>query len=140
MATSRHLWVRDLLAKLAVPGNINNAVALIAQIQAEGGEARFNPLNTTLPMPGATDYNAVHVKNYVSYGQGLDATAQTLRQDNMAKLLGALRRGDSARAYWVALGSSPWGTHPPGGSTIDSFLDDIRKHWYDRAMKPIAGT
>lgn len=140
MATSRHLWVRDLLAKLGVPGNINNAVALVAQIQAEGGEARFNPLNTTLPMPGATDYNAVHVKNYGSYAQGLDATVQTLRQDNMAKLLAALRRGDSARAYWVALGSSPWGTRPPGAMGIDSFLDDIRRHWYDRAMKPIAGT
>lgn len=138
--TSRHLWVRDLLAKLGVPGNINNAVAVIAQIQAEGGEARFNPLNTTLPMPGATDYNGVHVKNYTSYAQGLDATVRTLRQANMAKLLAALKRGDSSRGYWVALGTSPWGTHPPGGSSIDAFLDDIRRHWYDRSMKTIAGT
>jgi hypothetical protein len=138
--TSRHLWVRDLLASLLVPGSLANVLAIIAQIQAEGGEALFNPLNTTLHMPGATDYNSVHVKDYLTYAQGLTATANTLRQPNMHLLMAALKKGDSTRGYWVALGASPWGTKPPGGKTIDAFLADVRKHWMARAMIPIAGT
>jgi hypothetical protein len=140
MATSRHLWTRDLLASLLVPGSLQNTLALIAQIQAEGGGALFNPLNTTLPMPGATDYNSVHVKNYLTYSQGVTATANTLRQSNMRLLLDALKKADSAKGYWVALAASPWGTVPPGGMTIDAFLADIRTHWMARVMVPIAGT
>jgi hypothetical protein len=140
MATSRHLWTRDLLALLACPGSLQNTLALIAQIQAEGGSAAFNPLNTTLNAPGATDYNYVHVKNYISYQQGLSATAATLKQANMKPLMDALKKGNSAKSYWVALGISPWGTSPPGGMTIDAFLADIRTHWMARAMVPIAGT
>lgn len=140
MATSRHLWTRDLLKLLSARGTYYNALSIIAQIQAEGGSAHFNPLNTTLPMPGATDYNDVHVKNYVSYAQGLDATVQTLKQANMVKLLTELKRGTSSRSYWVALGESPWGTKPPGTMGIDAFLDDVRNNWYDRAMLTIAGT
>lgn len=138
--TSRHLWTRDLLQQLSCPGSYYNALSIIAQIQAEGGGALFNPLNTTLPMPGATDYNSVHVKNYRSYDQGLVATARTLQQPNMRLLLKALKDGSSSEDYWRALGSSPWGTKPPGGSTVVQFLNDVRAHWMDRAMQPIAGT
>jgi hypothetical protein len=140
MSTSRHLWVRDLLGALAVPGTYNNALSLIAQMQAEGGSAKFNPLNTTRDMPGATDYNTVHVKNYRSYGQGIDASARTLRQPNMAALLEELRAANSSSGYWRALGASPWGTKPPSGVTIEAFLNDVRRHWYERCMLPIAGT
>jgi hypothetical protein len=137
---TRHLYAVDVIRGLGVPGSLENVLGLVAQMQAEGGSARFNPLNTTLAMPGATDYNGVHVKNYVSWDQGMAATIQTLRQSNMAKLMLELRRGTSARAYWVALGLSPWGTRPPGGMSIDAFLSDVRAHWTDRAMQGIAGT
>jgi hypothetical protein len=140
MATSRHLWVRDLLQLLGVPGSYYNALALVAQCQAEGSPARFNPLATTYPMPGATDVNSVHVKSYTSYAQGLDATALTLQQPNMAPLLTALTRGTSSTAYWEGLAVSPWGTHPPGGLTIEAWLDDCRRHWFAYAMGTIVGT
>lgn len=140
MSTSRHIWTRDLLEALDVPGSLENFVAVIAQIQAEGGQAKFNPLNTTLRALGSQDYNAVHVQSYASYSSGLAATASTLKQANMAKLLSALKLGSSAHAYWAALAVSPWGTKPPGGMAIDAFLDDTRRHWSDRAMKAIAGT
>lgn len=140
MPTSRHLWTRDLLHMLGVPGSYPNALSIIAQCQAEGGSARFNPLNTTLPMDGATDYNSVHVKNYASYGSGLAATTKTLQQANMALLLHELKAGNSSLSYWRALAASPWGTKPPGGKGVDAFLDDVRRHWYDRCMIAIAGT
>lgn len=140
MATSRHLWTRDLLALLACPGSYYNALSIVAQCQAEGGSAMFNPLNTTLAMTGATNYNSVGVKNYTSYAQGLDATARTLKQANMATLLAALKEGSSSIGYWRLLAASPWGTKPPTGVSITAFLDDTRRHWYDRSMTPIAGT
>lgn len=140
MCQTRHVWVRDLLVAVACPGSLENAVALVAQCQAEGGTARFNPLNCTVKAPGSTDYNKVPVQNYVSYAQGQSVTAGMLRQQNMAGLLDALKIGTSAVSYWNALAKSPWGTHPPSGYTVATWLDDVRVHWFARAMICIAGT
>lgn len=140
MSKSRHVFAADLLDELGAPGSLANALALVAQIQAEGGGAKFNPLNTTLPAVGATDYNKVHVKNYMTYEQGVAATAATLRQTNMAKLHTALMSGKDAATYWAVLPSSPWGTKPPGGMSATAFLADVERHWFARAMLPISGT
>lgn len=139
--TSRHLFVRDLLVRLGCPGTQENATALIAQCQAEGGAAKFNPLNSTVKRPGSTDYNdnVPPVQNYASYAQGLEATASTFRQANMKPLLDALKAGTSASVYWSKL-PGKWGTKPPVGYTRASWLADTRKHWYDRSMVVVAGT
>lgn len=140
MSKSRHVFAADLLDELGVPGSLANALAIIAQIQAEGGKALFNPLNTTLPAAGAKDYNSVHVKNYMTYEQGVAATAATLRQANMSRLLAALKIGKDAGTYWAVLPTSPWGTKPPGGMSATAFLADVQAHWFARAMLPISGT
>lgn len=140
MSQTRHVWVRDLLVALRAPGTLENAVALVGQCQAEGGSARFNPLNCTVKAAGSTDYNKVPVQNYATYQQGIDVTAQMLRQSNMSKLLAALMKGTAATDYWSALAVSPWGTHPPSGYTVVEWLDDVRGHWFARAMVAIAGT
>jgi hypothetical protein len=51
---------------------------LKAWARAEGGTAAFNPLNTTEPWRGATDYNSAGVKNYPSGRAGIAATVATL--------------------------------------------------------------
>lgn len=140
MSQTRHVWVRDLLLALDAPGTLENAVALVAQCQAEGGSAKFNPLNCTVKEPGSTDYNKVPVQNYVSYVQGLHVTSGMLQQSNMKALFAALKKGDSAPNYWAALAISPWGTHPPQGYTVLTWLADVRTHWFERAMLPISGT
>lgn len=75
----RETWARDVLAGL---GNARPSAATVAFMEAwhraEGGTAAFNWINTTEPMPGATDYNSVGVKNFVSYEQGVQATVITL--------------------------------------------------------------
>lgn len=124
---------------LHAPGTLENAVALIGQMQAEGGSAKFNPLNCTVKAPGSTDYNSVPVQNYAGYAQGLSVTAGMLRQANMKPLLDALLSGKSAAAYWGAL-PGHWGTSPPSGYTRASWLADVRAHWYARAMINIAGS
>lgn len=140
MSQTRHVWCRDLLAELGVPGALENAVAIVAQIQAEGGNALFNPLNCTVKAKGSKKYNSVGVQNYVSYQQGLDVTVGMLRQQNMHLLLAALKDGHSAIAYWNALAHSPWGTKPPVGYDVGSWLAEVRTHWFDRAMIAINGT
>lgn len=145
MSQTRHVWVRDLLALLKAPGTLENALAIVAQIQAEGGAAKFNPLNCTVRAPGSTDYNKVPVQNYVTYAQGLHVTAGMLQQTNMRGLHAELMKGDSSAIYWSALAVSPWGTHPPERSpgvpyTVAQWLADVRAHWFDRAMLPISGT
>lgn len=140
MTQTRHVWTRDLLTMLGAPGSLENAVAIIAQCQAEGGSARFNPLNCTVKAPGSTDYNSVGVQNFTSYQQGLTVTKGMLEQANMHALLAALRLGTSAPSYWAGLATSPWGTKPPAGYTAASWLEDVRSHWFARAMVPIFGT
>lgn len=140
MGQTRHLFTRDLLVAVGAPGTLENAVALIGQMQAEGGSARCNPLNCVVKRPGSTNYNSVPVQNYPSWAVGVEATASMLKQANMKMLLDVLRDGTSATSYWNALGKSPWGTHVPSGYTIAGWLDDVRKHWYARSMITIAGS
>lgn len=139
MSQTRHLFVRDLLGTLNAPGTVENAIALVAQCQAEGGNARFNPLNCTVRRPGSTDYNSVPVQNYTSWAQGVEATASMLRQSNMKPLHDALMKGTSAEAYWSHL-PGKWGTSFPKGYTLQTWLADVKMHWFARATMPISGT
>lgn len=81
--------------------------------QAEGGNAAFNPFNTTQPSAGASNYNSVGVKNYGSLQEGLHATAQTLLNGHYNKLVADLRSG-KASAMQLAQdeAATPWGTGP----------------------------
>jgi peptidoglycan hydrolase CwlO-like protein len=107
-------WAKALLQKLAMPVTPPNVAAITAWELAEGGNwhnsARYNPLNTTQPMSGATAMNSVGVKAYTSWAQGFEATFITLHNGHYAGILAALQRGDDAQAVADAVGSSPWGT------------------------------
>lgn len=96
-----------------------------AQMQAEGGSAHFNPFNTTLSMPGATDFNSVHVKNYVSAKQGIEATVKTLKfkGHGYEKIIKLLRENAPATEIVTAIGDSDWGTD---STLVLAVLDDIK--------------
>lgn len=96
-----------------------------AQMQAEGGSAKNNPFNTTQPMPGATNFNSVGVKNYVSAQQGIEATIKTLKGKGHGyeKILKALRANAPATEIVKAIGESDWGT---SGTLAAEVLDDIK--------------
>jgi hypothetical protein len=53
-------------------------LALVAWQAGEASRARWNPLDTTYPMPGAQNFNGAGVKNYVTLESGLRATWLTL--------------------------------------------------------------
>jgi peptidoglycan hydrolase CwlO-like protein len=107
-------WAKALLQQIGMPLTAQNIAALTAWELAEGGHwhnsAHYNPLNTTMPEPGASAMNSVGVKAYVSWTQGFAATIATLRNGYYGGILAALRAGDDAIAVADAVAASPWGT------------------------------
>ena len=107
-------WAKALLEQLGMPLTQQSAAAITAWEMAEGGHwhnsAHYNPLDTTMPEPGATSMNSVGVKAYRNWAQGFTATIATLRNGYYGGILAALRSGTSAIAVADAVAASPWGT------------------------------
>ena len=80
--------------------------------ECEGGTACFNPLNTTEPWPGATDYNDVGVKNYPNGKDGIHATYLTLVNGHYPGIVGGLRAGTAPKIILSKYGEefNTWGT------------------------------
>lgn len=110
-----HGWDTRLLGALGVPVATPQLEFLRAWQACEGGTARFNPLNTTEPVPGSTRYNSAGVRNYLDANMGIAATLLTLRLDYYARLRRALNtHGIDSRqiAVEAARDVAMWGTNP----------------------------
>jgi murein DD-endopeptidase MepM/ murein hydrolase activator NlpD len=112
--STRRDFAVALLNALGAPVTSQNLLAVMSWEVAEGGgfggRTAFNPLNTTLPMPGSRPVTAVGVQAYTSASQGLTATVNTLRNGRYSGIIAALRAGNSAQAVERAVAASPWGT------------------------------
>lgn len=122
-------WAVALLKRLHDPVTPENVRAIEGWEKAEGGhwhnDAKYNPLNTTQPMPGAGNTGSQgNIKIYRSWGQGLDATVKTLHNGHYANILSALHRGNSAENVASAIASSPWGS----GSLVSSTIAGTDSH------------
>lgn len=122
---STHLppyWAPHLLAVIGGHSDAEKLRFLDSWTQAEGGSASFNPLNTTFPLPGATDYNSVGVKNYPRPVWGVCATALTLTNPasgplTYPKILGHLQSATGAYTAEQIVADCGeelrhWGTEP----------------------------
>jgi hypothetical protein len=101
-SSSETAWISSFLASIGAPltqANINSVSSWIAKESVYPGNGTntgglYNPLNTTLAESGATNYNSVGVKNYVSEAQGLEATVATLLgNEDYSDIVDALRNG-----------------------------------------------
>lgn len=98
---------------------------LKAWSQAEGGTAKWNPLNTTFRLPGSENYNSAGVQNYPAPTWGVYATGLTLTEHDDAghlvypKLLGHLQ--SSAGTYAAE-------------QIVNDCADEIRKWGTDPAL------
>ena len=96
-AYSPSSWAQALLGYLGMPRTGQNVTAITSWELAEGGNwfnsARYNPLDTTMPEPGATSMNSVGVKAYTSWAEGFTATVATLGNGLYAPILAALQQG-----------------------------------------------
>jgi hypothetical protein len=112
-------WSRAQLDRLGIRRSATSIYDLKQWAAIEGGHwhntARYNPLNTTMSMPGATAMNSHGVKAYKSWAQGLAASTKTLQLGSYKGIMAALRRGTFDQ-FRSAVLSSPWGTTTiPGG-------------------------
>lgn len=110
---SKEDFFRLVLGGLNVPVSDNNLNQLLTWANHEGGDAHYNPLNTTKVVnKGETDYNSAHVKNYPDFSTGVDATVRTLKLNYYAAILDALRqdkptwKGNSS----IVAALNTWGT------------------------------
>lgn len=87
-------WEQQLLNAIGAPVTSENVSFLDKWANAEGGSAAYNPMNTTQPEPGATNYNSVGVKEFGNAAQGIDATAKTLTNGYYPDILAGLKSGD----------------------------------------------
>lgn len=140
MSVTREDFARRLLEAVDAPVTKRNLWALVSWMQAEGSEARFNPLATTQDWEDATNFNSVGVKHYASLEDGVAATAKTLNYGADRDLYGykpirrRLRR--NVWAYWTlrAVEISQWGT---GGLALRC-LSMVKRNWDHFRNLPIA--
>lgn len=109
-------WGKNFLRAIGAPFNVQTDLFLRAWAQSENSAAKFNPYATTQPMPGSTKFNSIGVRNYLTWQQGVEATAITIKNGRYPNLLAALKEGKDANKMAAALKASPWGT---GALTIE---------------------
>lgn len=137
---TRGQFANRVTKRLRAEVTLHTRRAWQAQMQAEGGDAAFNPFNTTLKMPGSTDYNSVHVQNYVSAEQGIEATAKTLLENGHGyeEIRRRLIRNESATRIVEAIGASDWGTDSTLALTVLGEIKRGIQSLADLEAKPIA--
>jgi len=117
-------FAKALLAKAGIAATDSSVTALTTWMHWEGGTKNnsFNPLNTTLDMPGAGTFNSKGVKTYGSLQQGVEATYNTLTGKDASgrgytTILNDLKAGAPLNQVVSDINNSSWGTHIRGGGT-----------------------
>jgi hypothetical protein len=112
-------WAKAMLVALSAPVNSDSIDALKTWARFEGGHyknsAAYNPLNTSLKMPGSGPMSAKNqlVQKYANWDDGISATVTTLtgkRADERgyAAIVEALRKGSDKETILAAVNKSAW--------------------------------
>lgn len=109
-------WAAALLAMMGIDQTPANMQGIVGWEKAEGGhwanQAKYNPLNTTQKMPGASYGLAQgNIGIYTSWAQGLEATKKTLNNGMYGVIIAALKHGP-IQDIATAISKTPWN---PGG-------------------------
>jgi len=113
------LFAVEVEGDLGINPTPQNVDDLTAWEKQEGGnwanDAKYNPLNTTEPEPGAGNTGSQgNIKVYTSWKEGVAATVATLK--GYPGIQSALRSNDTPSAFSAAVASSPWGTGAIGAT------------------------
>lgn len=128
-------WAKAFLDSCKFPVTVDNLAGVLAWMVSEYGidvplnnRALNNPLDTTEPYSGATDFNSAGVKDYRSSSDGLAATKMTLFNGRYGNIIQALSRGNNKEGLVNAVNSSPWGSKPDN-STISYIEANLNEVW-----------
>jgi hypothetical protein len=116
------MWRYRLERSVHAKGGGANHDLLGAWAKAEGGSARNNPLNTTEPWKGATDYNTAGVKNYRTGADGIAATTATLLNGHYPGIVRDMRDGRKTARLIVTSNASEFDTWGTGAVHILALL------------------
>jgi hypothetical protein len=113
-------FAEKVLGGLGIPFNTTSMTKFMAWEQQEGGNwsnsAKYNPLNTTLALPGAGNTGSQgNIKVYTSWQQGVEATVKTLGGSAYAGIRANLAGSGDLASFETAVNASPWGAKFPGG-------------------------
>ena len=131
-------WAELLLGRLGAPACRDNLSVLVAWQAAEGTAAAHNPLATTHDVPGATNFNAVGVKNFPSLEAGLDATIETLHGPETygyGAILSALASCASAMTTAQAVNASSWCKGCAGGMYLVNVVPLVQADYERFALR-----
>jgi hypothetical protein len=94
---SETAFIAAVLADLGAPASQANVASLAAWFPHEFPSwppgSSWNPMASTLQMPGSTAYNSAGVQNYASAAEGAQATALTLADGYYPLIVAGLRSG-----------------------------------------------
>lgn len=126
-------WAESFLPSLGAPVTRNNLVLVVAWETAEYTQATWNPLATTMPMPGATVYNSHGVRNYLSKEQGIEATIKTLRRPGHGyeKIVANLLASSESMTTARAVRDSDWCAGCANGNYVVGLIEAVEEY-YDR--------
>src|ERR1700757_5039949 len=105
----------NLLIKIGAPIT-DNLLELCRLWQSfEGGNAQWNPWNTTEQWSNTTDYNSAGVKNYSSENDGIAATPATLTNGYYPDIISAFHSNLDIQQWGlnpkIIQQINTWGTH-----------------------------
>jgi hypothetical protein len=129
----RGAWAVALLEALQAPACQSNLTSLVAWQTAENTTAGWNPLATTLPASGATQYNSAGVRNYSSLEDGIQATVDTLDQGYYTQGYGwieyRLRTCATPIVTVKAINASNWCHGCAGGRYVTDVLGAVEENY-----------
>jgi hypothetical protein len=120
--TSDDDFYKQILKCVGAEPTKDNMSFMYAWRQAEGGKASFNPFNTTKPMPNATNYNSVNVKNYKTMEDGVKATCDTLKLGYYTDIVNGLKKDIGLYELSRLGGLKKWGTGELIAKVADGYL------------------
>jgi Putative peptidoglycan binding domain len=132
---TREEYAKLELAKIDRPVTDYNVQSMVIWMVSEGTSAEWNPHATTMPEPGATDFNSVHVKNYPDEATGLKGFADTVLNGFYAPILDCLTRSAVPAETCSVIVNSPWGSKPN-----PDIVASVLGSWDTYATVPIAGS
>lgn len=119
-------FIDAVLHAIGAPITATNRMLLLAWTQAEGTKAKFNPLATTQPAVGASNFNSVGVKDYASFQSGVQATAATLKNGRYPGILSSLRAGNVSPNDIVNRYAREFDTWGTGAGAVSSRLHSLQ--------------
>lgn len=139
---SYEAWAVKFLREMDVRTCRDNRIVLLAWLANENTQAVFNPLATTRDMPGSWEFNSHSVENYVSLGQGLNASRATIENGYSIYGYGAIvrRLGRCARPMRTAdaIRDSRWCFGCSDGEYVTGIVPSVRRDYPAYASREIS--